>query len=112
MAHRKDAGCGSCHRFTIHSHRLTTCREDFDDALLYMWFADELVAQVQVSRNHVSGYRVETVIYGERDKFRLADLRRNPNKSLCRRLGLVLRLSHSTVECFLEASIVPIPPNS
>ena len=49
----------------LYSHRLTTCREDFDDALLYLWFDRELVAQVQVSRNHVSGYRVETIIFGE-----------------------------------------------
>ena len=48
----------------IYSHRLTTCQEDFDDALLYLWF-DDMFAQVQVSRNHVSGYRVETVIFGE-----------------------------------------------
>src|ERR1039457_1889016 len=49
----------------IYSHRITTCEEDFDDALLYLWFEGELTAQVQVSRNHVSGYRNETVIYGE-----------------------------------------------
>ena len=49
----------------IYSHRLTTCQEDFDDALLYLWFDGEMVAQVQVTRNHVSGYRVETVIFGE-----------------------------------------------
>ncbi len=49
----------------IYSHALTTCQEDFDDALLYLVF-DELVAQVQVSRNHVSGYRVETIIFGEK----------------------------------------------
>ena len=49
----------------IYTHRLTTCEEDFDDALLYLWFEGELVAQIQVSRNHVSGYRVETVIFGE-----------------------------------------------
>jgi myo-inositol 2-dehydrogenase/D-chiro-inositol 1-dehydrogenase len=49
----------------IYSHRLTTCEEDFDDALLYLWFGDETVAQVQVARNHVSGYRVETLIFGE-----------------------------------------------
>jgi myo-inositol 2-dehydrogenase/D-chiro-inositol 1-dehydrogenase len=49
----------------IYSHRLTTSEEDFDDALLYMWFPDELVAQVQVGRNHVSGYRVETILFGE-----------------------------------------------
>jgi myo-inositol 2-dehydrogenase/D-chiro-inositol 1-dehydrogenase len=49
----------------LYSHRLTTCEEDFDDALLYMWFDGEMAAQVQVSRNHVSGYRVETLIFGE-----------------------------------------------
>lgn len=49
----------------VYSHKLTTSEEDFDDALLYMWFAEDLLAQVQVSRNHVSGYRVETIIFGE-----------------------------------------------
>jgi len=49
----------------IYSHRLTTCQEDFDDALLYLSFDNELVAQIQVSRNHVSGYRVETILFGE-----------------------------------------------
>lgn len=49
----------------IYSHRITTCQEDFDDALLYMWFEGELVSQVQVGRNHVSGYRVESIIFGE-----------------------------------------------
>ncbi len=49
----------------IYSHALTTCVEDFDDALLYLWFETDLLAQVQVSRNHVSGYRVETIVFGE-----------------------------------------------
>jgi myo-inositol 2-dehydrogenase/D-chiro-inositol 1-dehydrogenase len=49
----------------IYSHALTTCLEDFDDALLCLWFDQGLLAQVQVSRNHVSGYRVETIIFGE-----------------------------------------------
>ena len=48
-----------------YSHALTTCEEDFDDALMYLWFEGDTVAQVQVSRNHVSGYRVETVLFGE-----------------------------------------------
>src|SRR6202451_71616 len=30
----------------LYSHRLTTCQEDFDDALLYLWFKDELAAQI------------------------------------------------------------------
>jgi len=50
---------------SVYSHRLTTSEEDFDDALLYLWFGDDTVAQVQVARNHVSGYRVETILFGE-----------------------------------------------
>jgi predicted dehydrogenase len=49
----------------VYSHALTTCVEDFDDALLCLWFGEDLLAHVQVSRNHVSGYRVETIIFGE-----------------------------------------------
>ncbi|MBV9613633.1 MAG: Gfo/Idh/MocA family oxidoreductase [Acidobacteriaceae bacterium] len=49
----------------VYAHRLEGCREDFDDGFLYLWFDGELVAQVQVSRNHVSGYRVETILFGE-----------------------------------------------
>jgi len=49
----------------LYSHALTTADEDFDDALLCLWFGEDLSAQVQVSRNHVSGYRAETVIFGE-----------------------------------------------
>ncbi|HLJ44386.1 MAG TPA: Gfo/Idh/MocA family oxidoreductase [Bryobacteraceae bacterium] len=49
----------------IHTHKLTTAEEDFDDALMILHFEEEMMAQVQVSRNHVSGYRVETIIFGE-----------------------------------------------
>jgi myo-inositol 2-dehydrogenase / D-chiro-inositol 1-dehydrogenase len=49
----------------VHSYALTTCQEDFDDALLCLWFGDDLLAQAQVSRNHVSGYRTETIIFGK-----------------------------------------------
>jgi myo-inositol 2-dehydrogenase/D-chiro-inositol 1-dehydrogenase len=55
----------------IYSHALTTCDEDFDDASLYLWFGDDLLAQVQVSRNHVSGYRVETVIFGDQGQIQI-----------------------------------------
>ncbi len=55
----------------IYSHRLTTCDEDFDDALMLLDFGDELIAQIQVTRNHVAGYRGETVIYGERGLIRI-----------------------------------------
>lgn len=49
----------------LYSHALTTSEEDFDDALLCLWFDNNLLGQVQVSRNHVSGYRVETILFGE-----------------------------------------------
>jgi myo-inositol 2-dehydrogenase/D-chiro-inositol 1-dehydrogenase len=49
----------------LYSHALTTAEEDFDDSLLCLWFDGDLSAQVQVSRNHVSGYRAETTIFGE-----------------------------------------------
>ena len=62
----------------IYSHALTTCAEDFDDALLYLWFDTDLVAQIQVSRNHVSGYRVETVIYGEEGQIHVGHFQQTP----------------------------------
>ena len=55
----------------IYSHKLTTCQEDFDDALMILDFGDEFIAQIQVTRNHVSGYRGETVIYGEKGLIRI-----------------------------------------
>jgi predicted dehydrogenase len=62
----------------IYSHRLTTSGEDFDDALLYLWFEQELVAQVQVSRNHVSGYRVETLLFGEEGHIQVGHFEQKP----------------------------------
>ncbi|HEV2134899.1 MAG TPA: Gfo/Idh/MocA family oxidoreductase [Terracidiphilus sp.] len=59
----------------IFSHRLTTCDEDFDDGLMLLDFGDELISQIQVSRNHVSGYRGETVIYGEKGLIRIGCFR-------------------------------------
>jgi myo-inositol 2-dehydrogenase/D-chiro-inositol 1-dehydrogenase len=62
----------------IYSHAHTTCVEDFDDALLYLWFEKNLVAQVQVSRNHVSGYRVETRIFGEEGQIQIGRFDQKP----------------------------------
>ncbi len=49
----------------LYNQKFTTVREDFDDAFLHMWCGGDLVAQIQVSRNHVAGYRNETWVYGE-----------------------------------------------
>jgi len=59
----------------VFSHRQTTCDEDFDDALMLLDFGDELIAQIQVGRNHVSGYRGETVVYGEKGMIRVGCFR-------------------------------------
>jgi myo-inositol 2-dehydrogenase / D-chiro-inositol 1-dehydrogenase len=70
-----------------YSHRLTTCHEDFDDALLYLWFDGELIAQVQVSRNHVSGYRVESIIFGEEGQIHIGRFEQNPHDVLVEAYG-------------------------
>lgn len=63
----------------IYSHALTTCQEDFDDAMLYMWFGDDLLGQVQVTRNHVSGYRVESIIYGTLGQIQIGRFDQRPD---------------------------------
>jgi myo-inositol 2-dehydrogenase/D-chiro-inositol 1-dehydrogenase len=62
----------------IYSHKLTTSDEDFDDALLFMWFDNEMTAQVQVTRNHVSGYRVESVLFGEEGQIHIGRFEQRP----------------------------------
>ena len=75
----------------LHSHRLTTCIEDFDDALLMLDFGNEdgkgLLAEVQVSRNHVSGYRGETVLYGEKGQIRVGRFNANPREVIVEAYG-------------------------
>ena len=48
-----------------YSHKISDINEDYDDAFLQMWFAEGQVAQLQVSRNHVAGYRNEVWVYGD-----------------------------------------------
>ena len=71
----------------IYSHRLTTCEEDFDDALLYLWFTDELVSEIQVGRNHVSGYRTEVVFYGEEGQIQVDRYLQNPREVIVNAFG-------------------------
>ncbi len=70
-----------------YSHRLTTCTEDFDDAVLLRWFPGEMTAQIQVSRNHVSGYRVETAIFGEKGHIRLGRHTQRPAEVVVEAFG-------------------------
>jgi predicted dehydrogenase len=45
-----------------------------------MWFEDGATAQVQVTRNHVSGYRVETTVFGEEGQIQLGRFMQNPGE--------------------------------
>ncbi len=49
----------------LYGHRASGAGEDFDDGLIYLWFPGEAAGEVHVSRNHVSGYRTETWVFGE-----------------------------------------------
>lgn len=49
----------------LYAHKLSSSPEDYNDGLVCLWFPDDLMAQVTVSRNHVSGYRVEIWVFGE-----------------------------------------------
>ena len=71
----------------IYSHRLTEIQEDFDDALLQLWFPDEVIGQIQVSRNHVAGYRVETWIFGEQGVIHVGGFAQNPEEVVLETYG-------------------------
>jgi myo-inositol 2-dehydrogenase/D-chiro-inositol 1-dehydrogenase len=71
----------------IYSHRLTTCNEDFDDALLYLWFDEEMVAEIQVGRNHVAGYRTEVAIYGEEGVIQVDHFQQKPREVVVKAFG-------------------------
>lgn len=64
----------------LYNQNITTVREDFDDVFLHMWCAEDLVAQIQVSRNHVAGYRNETWIYGQEGLIHVGGFQQDPLK--------------------------------
>jgi predicted dehydrogenase len=74
---------GNC----LYSRKLSTAVEDFDDGLLYLWYPGEMAAQVMVSRNHVSGYRVETWIYGELGQIHVGRFEQNHHEVVVEAYG-------------------------
>ncbi|MDA0747185.1 MAG: Gfo/Idh/MocA family oxidoreductase, partial [bacterium] len=62
----------------LYTHRITTVQEDYDDGFLQLWFPGNTIAQIQVSRNHVAGYRNETWIYGEKGLIHVGHFQENP----------------------------------
>jgi myo-inositol 2-dehydrogenase/D-chiro-inositol 1-dehydrogenase len=71
----------------LYNQRIALCREDFDDAMLYMWFGEDLLGQVQVTRNHVSGYRVESIIYGEQGQIQIGHFDQRPQEIVVQAYG-------------------------
>ena len=64
----------------LYNQKISSVREDFDDAFLQMWMREDLVGQVQVSRNHVAGYRNETWVFGEEGTLHVGHFQENPLK--------------------------------
>src|SRR5262245_13479880 len=64
----------------LYNKHVASCQEDFDDVMLCLWFGEELLGQVQVTRNHVSGYRVETSIYGEQGQIHIGRFNQRPRE--------------------------------
>src|SRR3954453_19429186 len=50
----------------VYSHALTTCQEDFDDALLCLWFGEDLLAQSRQRRNGAAATRAKTTLHDQR----------------------------------------------
>lgn len=71
----------------LYNQHIATCREDFDDAMLYVWFGEDLLGQVQVSRNHVSGYRVESALYGDRGQIQIGRFAQRPQEIVVEAFG-------------------------
>ena len=62
----------------LHNTFVSPVVEDYDDAFLQMWFPGKLVGQVQVSRNHVAGYRNESWAFGDKGVIHVGNFQENP----------------------------------
>jgi myo-inositol 2-dehydrogenase/D-chiro-inositol 1-dehydrogenase len=62
----------------LHNNFVSPVVEDYDDAFLQMWFPRKLIGQVQVSRNHVAGYRNESWVFGDKGVIHVGNFQENP----------------------------------
>lgn len=70
---RSAIGAGAC----LYNQKVSSVAEDFDDAFVQMWLEDDVIAQVQVSRNHVVGYRNELTLYGDEGMIQVGRFHQN-----------------------------------
>ncbi|MBT3343857.1 MAG: Gfo/Idh/MocA family oxidoreductase [Gemmatimonadetes bacterium] len=52
--------------------------EDFDDVFVQMWLGECMTAQLQVSRNHVAGYRNECLLFGREGRIHVGHFDDDP----------------------------------
>ena len=62
--------------------------EDFDDASMEFLFESGALGQIFVSRNHVSGYRVETWIFGEKGVIHVGAFRQASHEVVLEAYGM------------------------
>ena len=87
----------------IYSHTLTDVAEDFDDALLQFQLGAAAIGQIQVSRNHVAGYRCETWVYGEEGLLHVGEFHQNDREVVAEAFGR---------DRSLQKRIFPLPPTA
>jgi len=80
--------------FNLSSHKLTTAEEDHDEALLLLWFKQDLAARIEVSRNHRPGYRIETQIFGEDGAVHVGRFRQNKREVVLEAFGRERPVAH------------------
>ncbi len=86
---------------------MTSANEEFDDGFIQLWFDGELSAQIQVSHNHVPGYRVETWIYGEEGQIHLGPFLQDPHEVVLDVYGRTQPILHERFP--LERYEQPVP---
>ena len=71
----------------VHNHRISSVIEDFDYASMHLEFEEDLLARIDVSRLHVPGYHVETIIYGAEGMIRVGTFQCDPRSVIVETLG-------------------------
>jgi predicted dehydrogenase len=79
----------------LHNQRIPDVTvEDFDDAFVQMWFEQDVTAQLQVSRNHVAGYRNECLLLGRTGRIHVGHFDDDPLRVRLEAVGL----DHEVIE--------------
>ena len=76
----------------LYAHRLRQSEDVYDDGYLWLWFENELLGHIQVSRNHVSGYRIETWVFGEEGQIHMGRFEQNKREVIVETYGRNERL--------------------